>query len=86
MDSITDIKIFVYTSYGIRLYTGITDVYGHYQPFECIGYSKDTGVRVKLSDSGENPINRDELELLKEVKEYIINTYTKLTYPIFSFN
>lgn len=85
LNVISEIKVFVWVNYGIRLYTGITNAYGHYQPFECVGYDKD-GEKIDLSSTGEDPINRNEVAVLKEAKEYIINTYSVLKCPMISFN
>lgn len=76
-NDISDIKIDMWTRYGIMLYTGITDAYGHYQPFTCYGEIADGGGSVKLSETGEDIIDIDELTTLKIAKEYIINNYSE---------
>jgi hypothetical protein len=83
---ITQIKIDIWVKYGIRLYTGITDVYGHNQFFECIAYKFNDGEIVFLSNTGENPINISEVETLKEAKDYIIKNYSPLKFPMINFS
>ncbi len=76
---ISKIKIDVWTTYGIQLHSGITDVYGHFQPFVVTALSADINEKVKLSETGEDIIDKDEYTALLEAKKYIEQNYPKKT-------
>jgi hypothetical protein len=74
---ISEIKIAVWTTYGIQLHSGIMDIYGHFQPFVVTALSADINGKVKLSETGEDIIDQDEYTALLEAKKYIEQNYPK---------